>query len=297
MSAIGIVTRPGRSTLDVAPAALPRSVWRLLLRRPAARVGLGLAGLLAVIALAGPWLVADPNLPDYTDQLAPPDPVHWLGTDQAGRDLLARSVTGARTSLGAALLVNAIAATIGLLVGSIVGTVGGLVDTVVTRATDILLGLPALVLTLAVVGVLGPGFWNLVLAMAATSWAGLARLARSTARGSASRPDVVAARMAGVGPVRAAISHVLPDAARQVLVAATLGLGETVLALGGLSFLGLGAQPPTAEWGTMLSAGRDTFAYAPWQLIGPGLGLILAVTAATLVSDALRDATDPARTP
>ena len=290
MSTVGILTRPG-----LPPQVVTRAVWRALLRRPAARVGLALAAVLAVTALLGPWFTADPDLPDYTDQLAAPGAAHWLGTDQAGRDLLARSVVGAQASLGAALLVMTIAAVIGLLVGTLAGAVGGVLDTVLARATDVLLGLPALVLTLAVVGVLGPGFWNLVLAMSATSWAGLARLARSVTRGSAQRPDVIAARMAGVGPVRSALGHVLPGATSQVLVAATLGLGETVLALGGLSFLGLGAQPPTAEWGNMLATGRDTFAFAPRQPIGPGRGLVLSVTAATLISDALRDVTDPGR--
>lgn len=270
-------------------------VWRALLRRPAARVGLALAAALALAALLGPPLAADPDLPDYADQLAAPSAAHPLGTDQSGRDLLARSLAGAQTSLGAALLVMSIAAAVGLVVGTVAGSVGGRVDAVLTRLTDVLLGLPSLVLTLAVVGVLGPGFWNLVLAMSATSWAGLARLARSVARGSDRRPDVVAARMAGVGRVRVALGHVLPAAASQVTVAATLGLGETVLALGGLSFLGLGAQPPTAEWGNMLATGRATFAFAPWQLIGPGVGLVLTVTAAALISDALRDVTDPGR--
>lgn len=269
------------------------SGWHALPRRRTGRAGLVLAVVIALVALVGPWFTPDPDHPDYRNQLSPPSATHWLGTDHAGRDLLARTVSGARTSLGAALLVMGIAAVVGLTVGTVAGAVGGVVDTVLTRITDVLLGLPALVLTLAVVGVLGPGFWNLVLAMAATSWAGLARLARSVARGSALRPDVIAARMAGVGPVRVALGHVLPVAGSQVLVVATLGLGEAVLILGGLSFLGLGAQPPTAEWGNMLSTSRDTFAYAPWQLIGPGLGLILTITAATLISDALRDVTDP----
>ena len=273
----------------------PRAVWRALLARPAARTGLVLAAVLALVALAGPLLVPDPDLPDYADQLAPPSAEHWLGTDESGRDLLARSIAGARTSLGAALLVMTIAAVIGLVVGTVAGTFGGVVDAVLTRVTDVLLGLPTLVLTLAVVAVLGPGFANLVLAMSVTSWAWLARLARSVARGSERRPDVIAARMAGAGRLRVALGHVLPAAATQVAVAATLGLGETVLALGGLSFLGLGAQPPTAEWGNMLATGRTTFAYAPWQLVGPGLGLVLSVTAAALVSDALRDAADPGR--
>ncbi|GEL17552.1 ABC transporter permease [Pseudonocardia asaccharolytica] len=290
MSALGILRRP---TVPAPPMARP--AWAAVLRRPAAQVGLALAAVLALAALLGPLLAADPDLPDYTNQLAAPSWAHWLGTDQAGRDLLARTLAGARTSLGAALLVMAIAGVVGLLVGTLAGAVGGIVDTVLTRATDVLLGLPSLVLTLAVVGVLGPGFWNLVLAMAATSWAGLARLARSLARGSAQRPDVLAARMSGVGPVRAVLGHVVPGVASQVVVAATLGLGEAVLALGGLSFLGLGAQPPTAEWGTMLATGRETFAHAPWQLLGPGLGLVLSVAAATLISDALRDVTDPGR--
>lgn len=292
MTAIGVLTRAG------APRELPAvgpGLVRALLGRPAARVGLGLAGVLALVALLGPVLAADPDLPDYLDQLSAPSAAHWLGTDEAGRDLLARSIAGARTSLGAALLVMAIAAVIGLLVGTLAGALGGVLDTVLTRLTDVLLGLPSLVLTLALVGMLGPGFWNLVLAMSLTSWAGLARLARSVARGSSLRPDVLAARMAGIGPVRAVLGHVLPGAAAQVSVAATLGLGETVLALGGLSFLGLGAQPPTAEWGTMLATGRTTFAYAPWQLIGPGVGLVLSVSAAVLISDALRDVTDPGR--
>ena len=291
MSAAGILTRTGAPV----PRTVPRGTARELLRRPAARVGLAFALLLTVAALLGPLLLPDPDAPDYTDQLSPPSAAHLLGTDQQGRDLLARTLAGARTSLGAALLVMGIAGLFGLLVGTVAGAVGGFVDTVLTRVTDALLGLPSLVLTLAVVGMLGPGFWNLVLAMSATSWAGIARLARSAARGAGDRPDVVAARMAGIGRLRAVLGHVVPGVANQVVVAATLGLGEAVLALGGLSFLGLGSQPPTAEWGTMLASGRDTFAYAPWQLLGPGLGLVLSVAAAALVSDALRDVTDPGR--
>lgn len=292
MTGAGILTR---ATDTAGDRHVDRGVWRALAARPAARVGFVFAAVLLLATVAGPWLLPDPDLPDYTRQLAPPSARHLLGTDQSGRDLLARSVAGARSSLGAAVVVMALSAGIGLILGTIAGAVGGAVDTVLTRITDVLLGLPTLVLTLAVVGMLGPGFANLVLAMAVTSWAGLARIARSAALGAWQRPDVIAARMAGVGPARAVLGHVLPGVTAQVSVAATLGLGEAVLALGGLSFLGLGAQPPTAEWGTMLAAGRETFAHAPWQLIGPGVGLVLAVAAATLVGDALRDVTDPER--
>ena len=290
-----MLTPPGRAESEPTVHAHPRGVWRDLLRRPAARVALVLTTLLALLAVLGPLFTVDPNATHYADELAPPSTQHWLGTDHAGRDLLARTVAGARSSLSAALLVTTIAILVGLTLGTLAGALGGLVDTVLTRLIDMLLGLPSLVLTLAVVGLLGPGFWNLVLAMSATSWAGLARLARSVTHGSARRGDVLAARMAGIGAARSICGHVLPAAANQVLIAATVGLGEIILALGGLSFLGLGAQPPTAEWGNMLSTARNTFAYAPWQLIGPGVGLVLSVTAATLLSDALRDATDPGR--
>ncbi len=268
-------------------------LWQRFQHRPAARIGLALAVLLAVLALVGPWLLPDPDLPDYTRQLAAPGPEHWLGTDQSGRDLLSRTVAGAGTSLGAAVLVMALAAGVGLVLGTLAGVLGGIVDAVVTRLVDVLLGLPALVITLALVGVLGPGFANLVLAIALTMWAQPARIARSIARGAADRPDVVAARMAGIPPVRAALAHVLPDAGLHVLVVATLGLADAVVSLGALSFLGMGAQPPTAEWGSMLATSRDTFAYAPWQLVGPAAGLVLAVAAASLIGDALRDAADP----
>lgn len=295
MTGIGVLRAPGRSRTNQTMPTRPRGTWRALLRTPAAQVALALATLLALFATVGPLFTVDPNTVDYPNALTPPSLDHWLGTDHAGRDLLARTVAGARSSLSAALLVSTIAVLLGLVLGTLAGALGGIIDTMLTRVIDVLLGLPSLVLTLAVVGLLGPGFWNLVLAMSATSWAGLARLARSVARGSAQRGDVLAARMAGIGTVRSVCGHVVPAAAGQVLVAATVGLGEIVLALGGLSFLGLGAQPPTAEWGNMLSTARNTFAYAPWQLIGPGVGLVFSVAAATLLSDALRDVTDPGR--
>lgn len=293
MTVLNPLLRPGTSTTDAPEIAVTAGAWRRLVARTDARVGLVLAGALVLLALAGPLFTADPNLPGYTDQLQPPGDGHLLGTDGAGRDLLARTVAGARTSLGAALLITGLTAGVGLLVGVVAGVTGGVVDVVLARVVDVLLGLPGLVLTLALVGLLGPSFGNLVLAMSLTGWAGMARLARAYARTSVTRPDVLAARMAGAGELRIAVGHVLPGAAAQVLVVATLGVGEVVLALAGLSFLGLGAQPPTAEWGTMLAGARETLAYAPWQIIGPATGLVATVLAATLLSEALRDVTDP----
>lgn len=266
--------------------------WRRLWAHPGGRFGVLVLLLLAVMATVGPMLTVDPNAPDYTEKLQAPGSEHWLGTDVAGRDLLARTLAGARTSLGASLLVMVTVTAIGLVVGVIAGATGGIVDRVLSRVIDVMLGLPSLVMTLALVAMLGPSFVNLIIAMALTGWAGLAKLARAYTQSARTRPDVVAARMAGAGRVRIALGHVLPGAFSFVVVASTLRLGSTVVELAGLSFLGLGAQPPIAEWGAMLNDSRQSLTSAPFLLIGPALGLTLTVLAATILSDALRDVAD-----
>jgi ABC-type dipeptide/oligopeptide/nickel transport system permease subunit len=193
------------------------------------------------------------------------------------------------------VLVFALTTVIGIAVGTAAGFLGGVFDAIASRLIDLLLGLPSLVLALAVVGALGPGFSHLILAVTVTGWVGLAKLSRSYTAGARQRADVTAARMAGVGPRRILAGHVLPGVGVAALIAATLGLGDTILGLAGLSFLGLGVQPPTAEWGSMLNDSQLYLTVAPWLVIGPGLGIIAAVTAATLISDALRDCTDPSR--
>jgi ABC-type dipeptide/oligopeptide/nickel transport system permease subunit len=278
--------------IDVAP---PAGLLRTLSRHWGFRVGALLAVMLAALAVIGPLLAHGPNVTDYANQLAPPSARHWLGTDSAGRDEFARTVAGARTTLGAALLVFALTTVIGIAVGTAAGFLGGIFDACVSRLLDLLLGLPSLVLALAVVGALGPGFGHLILAVTITGWAGLAKLSRSYTIGARQRPDVTAARMAGIRTTRILAGHVLPGAAVQALIAATLGLGDTILGLAALSFLGLGVQPPTAEWGSMLNDSQLYDTVAPWLVIGPGLGIIAAVIAATLISDALRDCTDPSR--
>jgi nickel transport system permease protein len=276
--------------IDAAPSA---RLLRSLARHWGFRCGAVLAVLLAALALIGPFLAHGPNITDYANQLALPSAAHWLGTDGAGRDEFARTVAGARTTLGAAVLVFMLTTVIGIAVGTTAGFLGGIFDACISRVIDLLLGLPSLVLALAVVGVLGPGFSHLVLAVTVTGWAGLAKLSRSYTMGARHRPDITAATMAGVRKIRILAGHVLPGVAVQALIAATLGLGDTILGLAGLSFLGLGVQPPTAEWGSMLNDSQLYDTVAPWLVIGPGLGIIAAVTAATLISDALRDCTDP----
>jgi ABC-type dipeptide/oligopeptide/nickel transport system permease subunit len=283
------------SRLDADAPLATAGLGRRLLAHRGFLVGAILAVLLLALTFIGPLLTHDPNATDYAHQLLSPGSAHWLGTDGAGRDEFARTVAGARTSLGAALLVFVISTGVGVLVGVVAGLAGGPVDLVLSRIIDLLLGLPSLVLALAVVGALGPGFSHLVLAMAITGWAGLAKLSRAYTLGAPNRPDVLAARMAGIPMYRIAVGHVLPGVISQALIAATLLLGDTILGLAGLSFLGLGVQPPTAEWGAMLNEARADLTIAPWLLIGPGVGIIAAVTAATLISDALRDSSDPGR--
>ena len=275
--------------------APPATLARALSRHWGFRTGLVLALLLAGLALIGPFFARGPDVTNYASQLAPPSAAHWLGTDGDGRDEFARTVAGAHTTLGAALLVFALTTVIGIAVGTAAGFLGGVFDACASRLIDLLLGLPSLVLALAVVGALGPGFGHLVLAVTSTGWAGLAKLARSYTAGARGRPDVTAARMAGVATLRVLAGHVLPGAAVQALIAAALGLGDTILGLAGLSFLGLGVQPPVSEWGSMLNDSQLYLTVAPWLVIGPGLGIIAAVGAATLISDALRDGTDPGR--
>jgi nickel transport system permease protein len=286
---------PAAAGLPDVAVAPPAGLLRTLSRDGGFRVGAVLAIVLVALAVIGPFLAHGPNITDYANQLAAPGAAHWLGTDGAGRDEFARTVAGARTTLGAAVLVFALTTVIGIAVGTAAGFLGGVFDACVSRLLDLLLGLPSLVLALAVVGALGPGFSHLILAVTITGWAGLAKLSRSYTVGARQRADVTAARMAGVRTSRILTGHVLPGVGVQALIAATLGLGDTILGLAGLSFLGLGVQPPTAEWGSMLNDSQLYLTVAPWLVIGPGLGIVAAVTAATLISDALRDCTDPGR--
>ncbi|HWG98900.1 MAG TPA: ABC transporter permease subunit, partial [Pilimelia sp.] len=266
-----------------------------VLRHRGARAGAALALLVVGAATLGPLLVGhDPDLPDYANQLAPPGAGHLLGTDHAGRDQLARTLAGARTSLAAVAVVLVLATVIGLVVGGVAGYVGGAVDAAVARLIDAVLGLPSQVVALAVVGALGVGADNLVLALVAGGWAYPARIARASVLGARRRPYVVAARLAGIPSWRVLTGHILPTTVVTVLVAAATGVGEIVLTLAGLSFLGLGAQPPTAELGQLLADSQGSLTSAPWLLAGPLTVIAATVGASMLLSDALRDTLDPA---
>lgn len=279
---------------DPGVPAARRGVLRRLAAHPTGRAGLALGAALVLTVLLGPPVVGHSATElDLANKLAAPDGTHWLGTDQYGRDQLARVLEGGRRSLGAAALVLLGALVIGLGIGVTAGLAGRLVDAVAMRIVDVLLALPAIVFALAIVGVLGPGFTNLVVAIVVTSWAYYARLARSYVLAARSRGDVLAARMAGIGRVRVVTGHIVPGVLTQLLVVVTLDLGAVIVTIAGLSFLGLGVQPPDAEWGAMLSDTRLYFTTAPWLLIGPAVAVFLTVTAANLLGDALRDVAAP----
>lgn len=287
----GVLIATVRRRGEPPPVAVAGNLGRLL-RSRGGRAGLGLAALLIAGCALGALLTAPGADVELARKLAPPDAAHPLGTDQFGRDQLARLCEGGLRSIGAAVVVLAGVLVVSLTVGIVAGMAGGLVDVVLMRIVDVLLAFPALVLALAVVGVLGPGFENLLLALIASAWAYYARLARSYVLTARARPDVVAARAAGIGWPRVAAGHVVPGVAAQLMVVATLTLGEIIVGIAGLSFLGLGVQPPAAEWGAMLNDARLYFETAPWLLAAPALAILVAVSAANLVGDALRDAGD-----
>lgn len=234
-------------------------------------------------------------MPDYSAKLAAPSIAHPFGTDQAGRDQLARLVDGGARSLGAALLVLISVFVVGLFVGIVAGMAGGAIDIVVMRFVDVLMAFPGMVLAIAIVGTLGPGFQNLLLALIISWWAYYARLTRSLVLTARQRPDVIAARLAGIGWGPIVLGHIAPGAVTQLTVVATLDLGGMIAAISGLSFLGLGVQPPQAEWGAMLADARFYFTIAPWLLLGPATPIFASVVAANLIGNALRDSLDPGR--
>lgn len=267
------------------PFVNSRGLSQRFLRRRSAQTGILLAAALCVAAIFGAavWRVP-PERMNLAAKLAPPSLHHPLGTDQFGRDQLARILDGGRRSLGAAVIVLAGVLLVSLTVGVAAGMAGGLFEQFVLRLLDVLLALPALVLALAVVGVLGAGYGNLLLALVASLWAYYARLARSYVRLARQRPDVITARLADIGWWRVTTGHIVPGVSAQLVIVATLDLGGLIIWIAGLSFLGLGVQPPDAEWGAMLAESRLYFTVAPWLLVAPAAAIFLTVVSANLIA-------------
>lgn len=256
-----------------------------------ARLGIFITGFLLFLILVLPLVLpCGSNAQNDEKKFAAPSFTHPLGTDQYGRDVLARIAVGGQRSLGAAALVLILTLVVSLSIGIAVVLIGGAVETIVLRLIDVLLAVPSLVLALAVVGVLGVGFENLMIAFVISFSAYYIRLARSYAVLARQRQDVIAARLAGIGWTRITAGHIFPGVLTQMLIVATLDLGSVIVGIAGLSFLGLGVQPPDAEWGAMLNESKLSFTIAPWLLLAPAAAIFLSVIAANSLGNALRDA-------
>jgi peptide/nickel transport system permease protein len=257
-------------------------------------VALGIIALFVFLCIFGEWLAPyNPLQPNIQEKLQAPSSSHLFGTDDIGRDILSRVMAGAKYSLGIAFLILAISIPIGVVVGAIAGYGGGYVDEVLMRITDIFLAFPAIILAMAIAAALGPNLRNTVIALTAVYWPWYARLIRGQVLQIKARDYVEAGRAVGVPSHRLIWRHIMPNAVTPIIIQATIDVGFAVLATAGLSFIGLGAQPPTPEWGTMISNARTFFRVAWWYFTFPGLALMLTVIGFNLLGDGLRDYFDP----
>src|SRR3954471_4020492 len=258
------------------------------------RVGAAIVLIVVIAAVLGPTIAPfDPASQEMALRLEGPTGMHWFGLDELGRDIFARILSGARISLMVGVVVVGVSASIGITLGAIAGYFGGRVDETISRVIDILLAFPGLLLAIALVAVLGPSLTNVVLALTLIGWVGYARLVRGQVLRARELEFVQAARALGATTPRILRQHIIPTTLPAVTVQATLGMGGAILAEAALSFLGLGVQPPTPSWGTMLNGGRTHLLDAPHLTIFPGLAIAFLVLGFNFLGDALRDALDP----
>src|SRR6056297_773470 len=274
-----------------------RRAVRTVSRSFSSMLGLGLVVIFLFIAAFGPWLAPYPEdaygAVDFGAKLLSPSPEHWFGTDQVGSDIFSRVLIGARTTLKIGVTVTGIAILIGVPLGLIAGMSGGWIGEVIMRITDIFLSIPGLILAIAIVGALGPGIINAMIALSVVWWPGYVRLVQAKTLSQRNETYVEAARALGAGPLRVAFVHVLPNCLSPSIVEASMDMGMAILGAASLGFLGLGAQPPYPEWGAMISTGR---AYLPdwwWASFFPGIAIYLTVLGFNLLGDGLRDVFDP----
>jgi peptide/nickel transport system permease protein len=271
-----------------------REIWKRLRKQRLAMIGGGILFLLLFVALCAPVLAPhDPMEQNLYARLEPPSLEHPLGTDDFGRDILSRMIYGSRISLriGGASITAALL--VGTLLGLWAGYWGGWADTLIMRCMDLLLAFPSILLAIAIVAVAGPGIDNAIMAVSVVLIPQFARLVRSSVLTVRETAYVEAARALGAGQMRILFVGILPNCMAPIIVQTTLGLGTAILDAAGLSFLGLGAQPPMPEWGAMLAGGRELLFEAPWVMTFPGLALFIVVLAINLFGDGLRDALDP----
>lgn len=273
-----------------------KSIWFRFRKNKLAMFGLILFLLLALMAIgAGIFLDYDTDVigQHMKERLQFPSSAHWFGTDQYGRDVFARIVWGSRISLVVGLFTVGIAMTVGGLIGALSGYYGGKVDMVLMRIMDVFLALPGTILAVAIVGALGPGLINVLLAMSICRIPQFARIVRSSVISLRGQEFVEAAKACATGDFRIIMRHIMPNAIGPLVVQATLNMATTILGVAGLSFIGLGIEAPIPEWGSMLSEARDQMRYYPYLMVIPGVFIMLSVLSLNLIGDGLRDALDP----
>jgi peptide/nickel transport system permease protein len=288
----------GRSTRAPGDRALTRSTLSTLFGDTRARIGIAVVIAIVALAVLAPAIARhDPLRIALAEQLQPPSGEHWMGTDIQGRDVWARLVYGARVSLTVGILSQAIALTIGVTLGLLAGFYGGWADETVMRLADVTLAFPTLLLLIAMVAALEPSLGVVFLTIGIVGWAGMARIVRGQVLVVRQLEYVQAMRALGARNTRIILRHVLPNVVAPVVITATLGVAGAIMAEAALSFLGLGVQPPTPSWGSMIADGRDLnqLRNAPWTSLFPGLAIGAAVLGFNLLGDALRDALDPRR--
>ncbi len=268
--------------------------WVRFARNPLAVLGLVIILSLVAMAVLAPILATqDPVIQDLGNALQPPSNQHYFGTDEFGRDIFSRVVYGSRITLLIVFLVTIIVAPLGLIIGTAAGYLGGWVDVCLMRITDIFLSFPGLVLALAFVAALGAGLENAIIAIALTAWPPIARLARAETLTFRNSDFIAAVRLQGASALRIIVAHVMPICLPSVIVRITLNMAAIILTAAGLGFLGLGAQPPTPEWGAMTSTGRNFMLDSWWLVTMPGLAILIVSLGFNLLGDGLRDTLDP----
>ena len=273
------------------------SITNMLWRRPLAMAGLGIVLGWLTVGLFAPILpIADPNAQDLMQRLKPPGNEHFLGTDDLGRDILSRIMWGARVSVPAGIAVILVTGLVGCVLGALAGYLGGAVDSVIMRAADVILSFPSIILAMAITAVRGgPGLGNALIAVGFVLWPEYARLMRSQVLAIRENEFVTAARSVGANRNRVLFRHILPSTDAPIIVKATLDVGSAIVLTAGLSFIGLGAVPPTAEWGAMIKQGADKGLQYWWYALIPGVAIMSIVMGLNFFGDGLRDALDPRR--
>lgn len=268
--------------------------WKRLRKNRLAVMGLAILALIILLAIFADYIAPYPyELQDYSASFQGPSAQHWFGTDNYGRDILSRIIYGARVSLKIGFISLLGGALVGCLMGAVAGYFGGVLDTVIMRFTDILMAIPRIVLAISIASALGPGLTNAMIAVAISSIPNFARVVRASTLTIKDQEYIEAAQCIGAKNFRIIMRHVFPNVLAPIIVQATLGVGTAIILAASLSFLGLGVQPPTPEWGSMLSAARTYMRDYPYMVIFPGLAIMVTVLALNLFGDGLRDALDP----